>query len=210
MKTIQNQEFTTTRIIDQIRRILDEESLNTHPNFEEALALHEIVIVEELHDGTVNRIVTLGNYIRNYGAREAVKVLCKELSTSQFGQVAWVSTRAWPMSRLKSQPGYEVWVAHEVPEVPQVTEATPEAEEETINPQTLEAAKESLGSSSLGLIGLLRTNPHITTSELSQILKVSTATIKRKLAVLQQLGRLSRSGNSRNGSWVISGIEGAV
>ena len=53
------------------------------------------------------------------------------------------------------------------------------------------------------IIEIILENPHITRTELSSLLGVSEATIKRDLSELNKRGKIEYIGSSKAGKWVV-------
>lgn len=54
------------------------------------------------------------------------------------------------------------------------------------------------------IVNLIKSNPYISASQMSEMLSVVKRTIERELAVMKKNGIISREGNARTGRWLIN------
>ena len=54
------------------------------------------------------------------------------------------------------------------------------------------------------IITMIEADPMVTQAKMAEVLGVTTRTVKRILAKMQEAGKVSREGTSRSGKWVIN------
>ena len=64
-----------------------------------------------------------------------------------------------------------------------------------------------MSESSEKVINLIRSNPHITASELANSISISSRAIEKIIESLKESGHIERKGSRKTGHWVIKSSE---